>query len=159
MRLFLTKIPRVHLIDGIETIDVVQDWIVKAAPLHLLAALLRLVQSLPRPRVAKVLGTAVPQVIKVVRLGDGQLSAQVGWRAGAHHVEHVVVALVRALQAHPGLLQQIMGDVAADHLTLGVEMHFHKFAKARAVVVALRLRVAERLQHRIRYGSIDEYNF
>jgi len=124
---------------------------VKAALLHLLAALLRLVQPLLRLCIAKVLGAAVPQVMKIIRLGDGQLCAQIGRRAGAHHVEHMVVALVRALQAYPGLLQQIMGDVAADHLTFRVKVHLHEFTKARAVVVALRLRVAERLQHRIRY--------
>lgn len=32
-----------YLIDSVEAIDVVQDWIVKAALLHLLAAFLRLV--------------------------------------------------------------------------------------------------------------------
>lgn len=86
-----------YLIDCVEAIDVVQDGIVKAAFLHLLAALLRLVQPLLRARGAKVLGAAVPQVMEIVRLGDGQLGAQIGRRACTHHVEHVVVALVRTL--------------------------------------------------------------
>lgn len=94
--------------------------------------------------------------MEVVWLGDGQLCAQVGRRASAHHVKHVVIALVRALQAYPGLFQQVVRDVATDHLALGVKMHFHEFAKARAVVVALRLRIAERLQHRISCRLIDK---
>lgn len=92
--------------------------------------------------------------MKVVRLGNPQFCAQIGRRASAHHVEHVVIPLVWALQAHPRLLQQVMGDVAADHLALGVEVHLHELAEARAVIVALRLRVAERFQHRSRCGLI-----
>lgn len=122
----------------------------QAALLALLAALLRLIQPFLRARVAKVLGAAIPQVMEVVRLGDSQFRAQIGRRAGAHHVKHMVVPLVRALQADPGLLQEVMGNVAADHLAFGVKMHFHEFAEARAIVVAFRLGIAERLQHRIR---------
>lgn len=51
-----------------------------------------------------------------------------------------------------------MGDVPADHLALGVEVHLHKLAEARAIIVALRLRVAERLQHRSRCGLIAATN-
>lgn len=143
-----------YLINSVESFNIVQDGIVKAALLHLLAALLRLVQSFLRSRVAEILGTAVPQIMKIVRLADPQFCAQISRRASAHHVEHVVIPLVRTLQAHPGLLQQVMGDVTADYLTLAIEVHLHEFAEARTIVVALRLRVAKRLQHRSCCGLI-----
>lgn len=146
-----TKRHQAYLIDGVESLDVVQDGIVQAALLGLLAALLRLVQPPLRARVAEILGAAVLQVMEVARLGDAQLGAQLGRRAGTHHVKHMVVSLVRTLQADPGLFQQVVRDVAADHLTLGVEVHFHEFAETRAVVVTLCLCIAERLQHRIRW--------
>lgn len=126
----LEKVSLAYLIDRVESLDVVQDRIVQAALLYLLAALLRLVQSFFRSRIAKVLGAAVPQVMKVVRFGNSQFRAQIGRRTSAHHVEDVVVSLVRALQAHPGLLQQVVGDVSTDHLALGVEMHLHELAEA-----------------------------
>lgn len=87
----------VYLIDSIEPFNVVQDGIVEAALLYLLAALLRLVQPFFRPRVAEILGAAVPQIMKVIRLGNPQFCAQIGRRASAHHVEHMVIPLVWAL--------------------------------------------------------------
>lgn len=124
------EISLAHLIDRVESFDIVQDGIVEAALLYLLAALLRLVQSSLRFRVAEILSTAVPEIMKIVRLGNSQFCAQIGRRTSAHHVEHVIVPLVRALQTDPRLLQQVVGDVAADHLALGVEVHLHELAEA-----------------------------
>lgn len=93
----LEEVSSAYLIDSIEPFNIVQDGIVEAALLHLLAALLRLVQSFLRSRVAEILGTAVPQIMKIVRLADPQFCAQISRRASAHHVEHVVIPLVRTL--------------------------------------------------------------
>lgn len=45
------------------------------------------------------------------------------------------------------LLQEIVADVAADRVALVVEVDVHVLAEARRVVVAIRLRVTERLQN------------
>jgi len=102
----------------------------EAALLCLLATLLRLIQSFLRSRIAEILSAAIPQIMKVIRLGNPQFCAQISRCTSAHHVEHMIIPLVRALQAHPGLLQQVVGDVSADHLTLGIEMHLHELAEA-----------------------------
>lgn len=47
-----------------------------------------------------------------------QFLLQVFRRAGAQPVEDVVVPLVTALHANPRLLQQVMGDKAADNCVL-----------------------------------------
>lgn len=47
-----------------------------------------------------------------------QFFLQVFRRAGAQPVEDVVVPLVAALHANPRLLQQVMGDEAADYRVL-----------------------------------------
>ena len=54
---------------------------------------------------------------------------------------------------NPGPLQEIMTDVATDHLAPRVEMNLNKFAKARGVVVPGGFGVAKCLQ----YGVGIEY--
>lgn len=60
----------VYLIDSIESFNIVQDGVVEAALLYLLAALLRLIQSFFRSRVAEILSATIPQIMKVVGLGN-----------------------------------------------------------------------------------------
>lgn len=59
------------------------------------------------------------------------------------------IALARLLLHHTRLLQQIVGDDAAHRIGLVVELDVHVLAEATGVVVAIRLRIAERLQYRI----------
>lgn len=58
----------------------------------------------------------------------------------------MVVPLFCALRAYSRLFQKIMGDVAADHLVLVVEMHFHELAETGTVVVASSFSVTECFQ-------------
>ena len=67
----------------------------------------------------------------------------------AHLVEGVEVPLPGLLQHDPRLLQQVVGDVAADRVVLKVEVDIHVLAEAGRVVVPVRLGVAERLQNRV----------
>lgn len=59
------------------------------------------------------------------------------------------IALARLLLHHTRLLQQIVGNDAAHRIGLVVELDVHVLAEATGVVVAIRLRIAERLQYRI----------
>ena len=61
----------------------------------------------------------------------------------------MVVSLVLALRDDSGSLQQVVGDVAAHHAALGVEVDLDELAEPRRVVVASRLSVSERLQDRV----------
>lgn len=69
--------------------------------------------------------------------------------AGQQLVEDVEVALAAHLGHHAGLLQEVVQDIAADRSALEVKLDVHVLAEARGVVVAVRLGIAEGLQHGI----------
>lgn len=85
----------------------------------------------------------------VIRLAQVQLVPQLLWSAGEQHVEHMIVALLGALRADATLLQQVVRDIATDHLTLGIVVHLNEFTKTRRVVVACSLGIAKGFQHGI----------
>lgn len=55
----------------------------------------------------------------------------------------MVVSLLRTLSADATLLQQIMRNVATDHLALGIIVHLNEFAESGRVVVSSSFCVAE----------------
>lgn len=73
---------------------------------------------------------------------------------GPYLVETVEVSLPWLLLHHTRLLQQIVGYDAAHRIGLVVELNVHVFAESAGVVVAIRLRIAERLQYRI---ALDQH--
>ena len=89
---------------------------------------------------------ALAKVSEVVRSAELQLLLQVLRGTCQELVEDVVVALFRALADHPGPFEQVVRDVAAGDLALGVEVDLDELAEPRAVVVPRRLGVAESLQ-------------
>lgn len=80
---------------------------------------------------------------------QAQLLQQSCIRARDQLIEDVEVALSCGLGHDARLLQQIVEDVATDGSTLVVELNVHVLAKARGVVIAVRLGIAKGLQHGI----------
>mmetsp|Transcript_21266 Transcript_21266/g.82528 ORF Transcript_21266/g.82528 Transcript_21266/m.82528 type:complete len:333 (+) Transcript_21266:994-1992(+) len=63
-------------------------------------------------------------------------------------VEDVVVPLALGLRDDPRLLKQVLGDLGAANVAVGVELDLDELAEAGRVVVAASLGVTESLQHR-----------
>lgn len=61
----------------------------------------------------------------------------------------MVISLLGTLSANATFLEQIMGDVAADHLALAIVVHLDELAETGRIVVASGLGIAEGLQHGI----------
>lgn len=58
----------------------------------------------------------------------------------------------------PGSLQKVGADEGAADTTRHVEAQLHKLAEPRRVIVAARLRVAERLQQRIAFQHLPSHH-
>ena len=61
----------------------------------------------------------------------------------------MVISFVFALRDHPGSLQQVVRDVAADDAALGVEVDLDELSEPRRVVVTRGLGISESLQNRV----------
>lgn len=85
----------------------------------------------------------------VIGFAQTKLIPQLLRSASKQHIEHMIVSLVRTLRANTTLLEQIMRDIPANHLTLAIVVHLDEFAETGRVVVACGLGIAEGLQHGI----------
>eukprot|EP01137_Pigoraptor_chileana_P012030 Opistho-2@63812 len=70
-------------------------------------------------------------------------------RARKEEIEDVEVALALPLARHARLLEQIVGDLAANGIRLEIKLHVHVLSKAGRIVVAVGLGVAKCLQNGI----------
>src|SRR3989338_3856617 len=120
---------RIHLHDP-HRVDDVLEVLGVVHPVHLVALAL----------------AQIPEVLRLVQL---HALLHRGVRAVQEVVERVEVTLADELAGHTGLFQQVVADLSAARFAIAVEVDLKVLAKARAVVVAQRLRVTERLEQRV----------
>jgi len=71
-------------------------------------------------------------------------------------IEAVKVAFSLLLIDHPRFLEEVIGHVAADGVSLEIKIDVHVLSETRRIVVSICLGIAERLQYRVR---LDENIF